>query len=626
MTRPPKPPPGLLPAARAFVARWWKNRDTEVERVAAAAPPDRRAELAAYLLRLRAWLAGDLERVVSAFSDGWREARAAADRPRIEDVLRAECRPNQPPAKRPRVFAALLVSELRLRGHRGDLPTPDEYLRRFAAPEYADCRRRIPDCFERCNQEFAWRFRVTPRLVNGRAAGELVLGEGGQAVVVLGRDTQLDRHLAIKRAKEDAAATGVQLLRREAKTLARLTDTDLAASAGVPVPYGFGFDTRGRLCLALRLIRQENNRDPRLSARIAEFHAAGGKPNRHDPRFAALIEQFARVCRTVHAAHAHPFRILHRDLKPSNVLTDDAGRPFVIDWGLALWRDDTAVRAACGDDGGGEMTARTVGGGTDGFMSPEQARDEFDRLDVASDVFNLGACLFQLMTGRKVYDCGRPWWAFGFTVARPAPAALLRARAREYARAPHPRAAHPAADRELGDIVRKAVAPHPADRYPSAALLADALDDWRTDRPQRTPTGVGWVRRRGYAVGRFARRFAVPLLLLFALLLLAAGGVWGAVTLWANTSADARRSDEARQTADAKYHELCGFADALKDVPADRRGELPARLRDRLKEYLNAVRECRRLAPNDPANEQLERNAADAQRRVDQLSGDVTDP
>ncbi|MDP4360665.1 hypothetical protein QR510_28990, partial [Escherichia coli] len=87
------------------------------------------------------------------------------------------------------------------------------------------CRRRIPDCFERCNQEFAWRFRVTPRLVNGRAAGELVLGEGGQAVVVLGRDTQLDRHLAIKRAKEDAAATGVQLLRREAKTLARLTDT-----------------------------------------------------------------------------------------------------------------------------------------------------------------------------------------------------------------------------------------------------------------------------------------------------------------------------------------------------------------------------------------------------------------
>src|SRR5262249_58412390 len=107
-------------------------------------------------------------------------------------------------------------------------------------------------------------------------------------------------------------------------------------------------------------------------------------------------------------AYAHSKGVIRRDLKPSNVLLGDYGETLVIDWGLA--RQAGAPESAAGP--GGEESSpgpasRTRTGnamGTQGFMSPEQARGDWARVGPASDVFSLGATLYAVLTGRAPYE------------------------------------------------------------------------------------------------------------------------------------------------------------------------------------------------------------------------------
>jgi serine/threonine protein kinase len=102
----------------------------------------------------------------------------------------------------------------------------------------------------------------------------------------------------------------------------------------------------------------------------------------------------ATVARAVHAAHS--VGLIHRDLKPGNILVEDgdngALEPFVVDFGIAR---EAAVA-------GQTVTGQMIG--TPGYMSPEQARGETTRLDRRSDVFSLGAVLYQVLTGRSPFE------------------------------------------------------------------------------------------------------------------------------------------------------------------------------------------------------------------------------
>jgi len=173
---------------------------------------------------------------------------------------------------------------------------------------------------------------------------------------------------------------------------------------------------------------------------------------------AARTTLFRAVCDAVHEGHRHG--IVHRDLKPGNILVDGAGRPKVIDFGLArvLHTSELAV-----------SSVQTVEGrilGTLDYMSPEHVSGRPQDVDVRSDVFSLGCVLHQLLTGRTPRALGE----------------LPLARAL-YEMEHQPIAPAPELPRGLRAIVSMCLARDPDRRYASAAELATDLARWRAREP-----------------------------------------------------------------------------------------------------------------------------------------------
>jgi serine/threonine protein kinase len=528
MSAPSNAPPEYAEPLASYPEKWWANETTPEEIVQTLGLSDSKPkELLQYLSALRSQLADEMARVTRAFGKAWQQtlqSATAGNRPRLEDWLGKVLKSNNSPAKRNRYFSELLIRELRYRDRAGEKPLSDEYRDRFPEPELLG---RIARAFEQCGQAFTWRFR----LVGGKP-----VRVGGQAEIWLGYDEQLDRDVLVKRVLSGASRDESEArLRREARTLARL------GGLGVPDVYSVSYDEKQRLCLAEQLIQRDATDAPdagdsppgvTLGQPFGEllnaFHCRrAGDARRRNPVFLNLVAKLLEVARTVAAAHAHPFRILHRDLNPNNLIVDGRGRIYVIDWGLAVWLNEQAVRQRdTGELIKAGMTTITRGGGTPGYLSPEQTADR-PLLTPASDVFGLGACLFQLLSRWRVYDFDKRWWHFGRPFLSPVGGAeqakeLIR-RAESYRKVPHPRDGNPRTDAELCDICRRALDRIPSMRYASAGEFAEALEDWLNDAPPRHLTCSGsplaWIRRRRYAFGRWVRRntgwFVIALLLIF---------------------------------------------------------------------------------------------------------------
>src|SRR5262249_61930108 len=118
-----------------------------------------------------------------------------------------------------------------------------------------------------------------------------------------------------------------------------------------------------------------------------------------DPRAAAGLVR--KIAQAVHYAHGKG--ILHRDLKPANVLLDENGEPRVSDFGLAKLMDDIAPAVAETEDAGMELTELGQRVGTPAYMAPEQAAGRNDLVGPATDVWALGAILYELLTGRRPF-------------------------------------------------------------------------------------------------------------------------------------------------------------------------------------------------------------------------------
>ena len=226
------------------------------------------------------------------------------------------------------------------------------------------------------------------------------------------------------------------------------------------------------------------------------------------------VELFVEVCAGVQ--HAHQKGVVHRDLKPGNVLVARQGervQPKLIDFGIA--------RALAGDDETSDPTLTEAGAvlGTPSYMAPEQLRGDLRSIDTRTDVYALGAILFELLTGLRPLagELGEPAAAFvarqrlaAIDVPRPS-VAMLRdpstLAVRAELRATTPGAAARALRTDLDWIVLRAMAKEPERRYASVAELAADLERYlRGEAVLAGPPGVGYrlrkfvQRHRGQAI------------------------------------------------------------------------------------------------------------------------------
>src|SRR5262249_40237033 len=143
-----------------------------------------------------------------------------------------------------------------------------------------------------------------------------------------------------------------------------------------------------------------------LTEAVRAYHASRAEGRAGALDFRELLTAFVAVCNAV--AFAHSRGVIHRDLKGGNVILGDFGEVLLLDWGLAkvLGRagDDTDAATpsvAPSGDGGATQAGQLVG--TPSYMAPEQAEGRLDLVDVRTDVFGLGAILYEVLTGRPPF-------------------------------------------------------------------------------------------------------------------------------------------------------------------------------------------------------------------------------
>lgn len=279
------------------------------------------------------------------------------------------------------------------------------------------------------------------------------LGAGGVARVDLAYDGLLHREVARKVLRAGSnAGSEVDRFVREAQITAQLEHPNI-----VPV-YDLGRDERGEPVLTMRVVRGTS-----LAVAIASGALPSGRPR---------MEVFLKICDAVGFAHSHG--VVHRDVKPENVMVGPFGDVQVLDFGLAAHADARAVGRQEAPDGSGHLTQIGSVMGTPVYMAPEQARGETHRVGPHSDVYSLGATLWYILTGSP------PFEGDVTSVLAQVAAGLVRS----------PRVAAPTVSADLEAVVMRAMAPEPADRYPTVTMLRADVAAFLDDRPvsaRRTP-------------------------------------------------------------------------------------------------------------------------------------------
>jgi serine/threonine protein kinase len=279
------------------------------------------------------------------------------------------------------------------------------------------------------------------------------IGRGGQGVVYRARQKSLNRIVALK-------VIGLAHWATEAHVKRFRLEAEAAASLNHPciVPIYEVGERDGACYFSMGLVE---------GGQLDAVAKREPMPIRH------AAELIAKLARTVSYAHEHG--ILHRDIKPGNILLDAKGEPHLTDFGLArlVETESTVTR-----------TLEVLG--TPSYMAPEQAVGNNARVSSATDIYGLGAVLYQLLTGHPPFAGGTTYETVRL---------VLDTEPRQ------PRLLNPKVDRDLATICLKCLEKDPQRRYSSALALAEDLERWAKHEPiQARHTGVitrsrKWVQR-----------------------------------------------------------------------------------------------------------------------------------
>ena len=276
-------------------------------------------------------------------------------------------------------------------------------------------------------EEAEYRERLHRALGDGYELGELI-GRGGFGAVYAAQDTKLEREVAVKALRHDLFATPQLLERfgREAKAVAKLRHPNV-------LPIYFIGEGAGIVFMVMPRIQGES-----LRTRLDREHQLS-------------IDESVRLASEAAVAlqAAHDANIIHRDVKPENILLEgDERRALLMDFGIAKAAEDTDA----------QLTGTGMLVGTPRYMSPEQASG--DQIDHRSDIYSLGCVLHEMLAGDPPFTGANAQAVIARHIAEPPPSLEV---------------VRPGVPPDIAQVVFRALAKTPADRFDSAKDLAKAL-------------------------------------------------------------------------------------------------------------------------------------------------------
>ena len=285
--------------------------------------------------------------------------------------------------------------------------------------------------------------------------------QGGVGRVWRAHDTDLNREVALKEIQPSASGDGNVARRflKEAQVTGQLSHPGI-----VPVYELARRPEDNQPFYTMQFVQGKTMREV-----IAECHgrSKGGLPNPVELR--RLLQAFISICQTI--AYAHSRGVIHRDLKPENIVLGTFGEVLVLDWGLARMvdrndEDETIPLVNVSQEAEPDATCMGQYMGTPAYMAPEQAEGRLDLIDNRTDIYGLGAILFEILAGGPPHR--------GPTVLQ-----LLY----QVAEGPTPRlrAVTPSAPPALDAICAQAMAKDRSKRYTKAADLAEDMNRWLAD-------------------------------------------------------------------------------------------------------------------------------------------------